>query len=111
MFVLKVWRCPDWEYTVKEKKNELQCKRLHWSIYIGDEVSELWPAENTDPLNERNDHPGIIRFSDFYCCALFTKYSINNIYRNYMKYKKRKEIKQYIARKKMCSVTIKKILI
>ena len=29
----------------------------------------------------------------------------NNIYRDYMKYKKRKEIKQYIARKKMCSVT------
>ena len=35
--------------------------------------------------------------SDFYCCALFTKYNINNIYRNYMTYKKRKEIKQYIA--------------
>ena len=43
--------------------------------------------------------------SDFICCALFTEYSINNIYRNYMKYKKRKEIKQYIARKKICSVT------
>ena len=42
----------------------------------------------------------MIQISDFYCCALFTKYNINNIYRNYMKYKKRKEIKQYIARKK-----------
>ena len=38
------------------------------------------------------------RFSDFYYYALFTKYNIINIYRNYMKYKK-KEIKQYIARK------------
>ena len=28
-----------------------------------------------------------------------TKYNIINVYRNYMKYKKRKEIKQYMARK------------
>ena len=40
-----------------------------------------------------------IPISDFYYYALFTKYNIINIYRNYMKYKKR-EIKQYIARKK-----------
>ena len=37
-------------------------------------------------------------FSDFYYYALFTKYNKINIYRNYMKYKK-KEIKQYITRK------------
>ena len=40
------------------------------------------------------------RFRFFCCCALFTKHNIKNINRNYMKYKKRKEIKQYIARKK-----------
>ena len=36
--------------------------------------------------------------SDFYYYALFTKYNKINIYRNFMKYKK-KEIKQYITRK------------
>ena len=39
-------------------------------------------------------------FQIFYCCALFTKYNINIVYINYMKYKKSKEIKQYIAREK-----------
>ena len=41
------------------------------------------------------------RFSDFQIFFfLFTKYNINVVYRNYMKCKKRKEIKQYIAREK-----------
>ena len=45
------------------------------------------------------------RFQIFSLLCTIYKNNINNIYRNYMKYKKRKEIKQYIARKKVCSVT------
>ena len=34
-----------------------------------------------------------IHIQIFYCSALFTKYNIKNIYRNYMKYKKRRDNK------------------
>ena len=50
--------------------------------------------------NYPSDFFQISDFQIFYCYALFTKYNINNIYRDYIKYQKRKEIKQYIAEKK-----------
>ena len=40
---------------------------------------------------ESKDQYSLGMDSDFYCGALFTKYNINNIYRNYLKYKKRRD--------------------
>lgn len=54
MFVLKVWRCPDWEYTVKEKKNRI-ISRMFALVYIHWWVGVRAMTENTDLLNERKD--------------------------------------------------------
>ena len=66
-----------------------------------DLISPIFTRLKTDSFFINNaDLSQISDFQIFDCCALFSTYNINSIYRNYMKYKKRKEIKQYIARKK-----------